>query len=236
MSKVQYIFKRYEKKYIISDEQYHRLIKYAENYVIPDEYGESTICNIYYDTDTYELIRRSIDKPVYKEKFRLRSYGVPSDNDEVFAEIKKKYDGIVYKRRVRGDLDSTKRFLERDERLDDSEQIQNEIQWFLNNYKAVPKMFVAYERTAYYGKYDKEFRITFDRNIRYRTNRLELDQGDDGTVIQERGTVLMEVKVLHSVPEWLVRFLSEEKIYPVSFSKYGNCYKEELLQGRIDYV
>lgn len=236
MSKQQFVFKRYEEKYMLTEEQFTKLMARAREYIIPDSFGESTICNIYYDTDSYELIRRSIEKPDYKEKFRTRSYGVPDKNGEVFVEIKKKFDGIVYKRRVKGNPGTTDDFINRGVRLNDNEQIQNEITWFLNFYKAYPKMFVGYERTAYYGADDREFRLTFDRNIRYRTKRLRLEDGSDGEVILEPGKVLMEVKVLAAIPGWLSKFLNEEGIYPVSFSKYGTCYKRELDQRRINYV
>lgn len=94
------IFKRHELKYLITAEQREYIEKAICEYMMPDEYGESTICNIYYDTDNYRLIRRSIEKPMYKEKLRLRSYGKSADDKTVFLELKKKYDGVVYKRRI----------------------------------------------------------------------------------------------------------------------------------------
>ena len=94
------IFNRVEKKYLLNEEQYHNLIILINEYMDHDKFYKSTICNIYFDTDDYELVRTSIEKPIYKEKLRLRSYNVPSLDDEVFFEIKKKYNSIVNKRRI----------------------------------------------------------------------------------------------------------------------------------------
>lgn len=223
-----YSFKRYEEKYMLSNDQFRLLEPLLAEYMIPDKHGESTICNIYYDTDDYELIRRSLEKPVYKEKFRVRSYGIPNEKSPVFVEIKKKYDGVVYKRRVEGKLDTAKAFIENGVRLEDNEQIQNEIEWFLGHYKPSPKMYIAYERRAFFGKDNSEFRLTFDRNIRYRTDELILENGDRGEKIISDNEVLMELKTLDAVPLWLTSALSRMEAYPVSFSKYGTCYKQEL--------
>lgn len=228
MAQLQFTFKRTEEKYMLTEEQFARLREYFQEYMKADPYGESTICNIYYDTKDYDLIRYSLEKPFYKEKFRVRSYGVPKENSEVFVEIKKKYDGIVYKRRVRGIPSTVRNLVEKGELLDDNKQIQNEIIWFIDHYKPTPKMFIGYERTAFFGKDDHEFRLTFDRNIRYRKENLTLEAGDEGTVILPKGKVLMELKTIDAVPMWMTQFLSKEQIYPISFSKYGTCYLREV--------
>ena len=93
-------FKRYENKYLITREQYKEIIKRMEEYIVPNDYGSYTVCNLYFDTDSYEIIRRSIEKPVYKEKLRVRSYGVPGRDDNIFLELKKKYKKEVFKRRI----------------------------------------------------------------------------------------------------------------------------------------
>ena len=53
-------FKRYEKKYLLSDEQYEFIKNGMKNYVIADEHPRYSLCNIYYDTDDWRLIRKSI--------------------------------------------------------------------------------------------------------------------------------------------------------------------------------
>ena len=228
-----YSFKRYEEKYMLTDAQFEMLWPLLDQYMLPDKHGQSTICNIYYDTDTYELIRKSLEKPIYKEKFRVRSYGIPTEDSSIFVEIKKKYDGVVYKRRVEGNLKTAKDFINKGIRLNDNEQIQNEIEWFLKHYKPSPKMYIAYERQAYFGKENSQFRLTFDKNIRYRLNELSPEAGDAGEKIIPDDVCLMELKTLDAVPMWLTKALSELECYPVSFSKYGTCYKRELMKKNI---
>ena len=113
MSEYQGTFKRYEKKYLVTQQQYNALAKVFAARMVPDRFAESTISNIYYDTPDFRLIRRSLEKPAYKEKLRLRSYGVPNEETQVFPEIKKKARGIVYKRRVSMPYGDALRYLSR---------------------------------------------------------------------------------------------------------------------------
>ena len=218
-------FERYEKKYILTGAQYEAILPEIRKYTVMDVYGQYTICNIYYDTDQFDLIRQSLRKPYYKEKFRVRSYGVPGDGSTVFAEIKKKSGDVVYKRRIDGSPDEIDAFLNKDAPLSDNRQIQEEIRWFMKKNRPSPKVFIGYDRTAYAGIEDPEFRITFDRNIRYRLHDLDLRSGDQGDPVLDDDTVIMEVKVKDAMPLWLVPVLSNNRIYPGSFSKYGSCYE-----------
>ncbi len=227
------IFKRVEKKYILSREQFEALMPTIDEHMKGDEYGESTICNIYYDTPNHELIRRSIDKPVYKEKLRIRTYGVPTEDTTTFVEIKKKYKGIVYKRRV-----SMKYKLAMDFTCNKvippkkDSQIAREILWFLNYYRGLaPAMALTYDRTAYFDKSDPNLRITFDKNITWRDWDVDLTKGVYGNTILPEGTRLMEVKIPDAMPLWLAHKFDELKIYPTSFSKYGRAYAT-LLQNK----
>lgn len=111
MSQFQSIFKRYEKKYILTSWQKQKFLETAKLYLAKDKYFHSTICSIYYDTPSRLMIRNSIEKPIYKEKLRLRSYGTPSADDKVFIELKKKYRGVVYKRRTAMTLREAEMFL-----------------------------------------------------------------------------------------------------------------------------
>ena len=218
-------FERYEKKYILTGAQYEAILPEIKKFTVMDVYGQYTICNIYYDTDQFDLIRQSLRKPYYKEKFRVRSYGVPGDGSTVFAEIKKKSGDVVYKRRIDGSPDEIDAFLNKDAPLSDNRQIQEEIRWFMKKNRPSPKVFIGYDRTAYAGIEDPEFRITFDRNIRYRLHDLDLRSGDQGDPVLDDDTVIMEVKVKDAMPLWLVPVLSNNRIYPGSFSKYGSCYE-----------
>lgn len=229
MTNINYVFKRSEKKYLLSTDKYCELLKRLDGYMKADDYGLSTICNIYYDTEYFDLIRRSIEKPCYKEKLRLRSYGVPNGTDRVFLEIKKKYDGVVYKRRVSMSLGEAQDYLECGIRPENDSQIIHEIDYFINYYKPEPKLYLAYDRTAYFGVEDSSVRITFDSNIRSRDYDLDLSAGDYGEKLLEDGQYLMEIKIAGAMPLWLVEILSDMNLYPTSFSKYGNIYKTSLM-------
>ena len=226
---IQSCFERYEKKYCLSIRQQRFLMEQMMPYMKKDEYGEYTICNIYYDTDDWRLIRSSIDKPVYKEKLRVRSYGVPADGDGVFAEIKKKYAGVVYKRRITAAPADAAAFLRTGKSAAPLGQIGREIAWFQRTYHAEPKVFLAYDRTAFAGVDDPAVRITFDTDIRWRTTALDLRCGDYGTPLLPPGQILMELKLPDACPLWLSRALTDIGARQTSFSKYGACYKTCIL-------
>lgn len=225
------VFERIEKKYLISQDKFDALFNRIESYVNMDEHGLNTICNIYYDTASYGLIRNSIEKPKYKEKLRLRSYGTPYENSRVFIEIKKKYKDTVFKRRVALKLNEAENYLERGIKPVTENQILNEIDYFINFYRIEKKLFLAYDRVAFFAKEDSGLRITFDHNIRSRAYDLDLQKGDYGRELLTQDMYLMEIKTASAFPMWLVRELSDLNIYPSSFSKYGNVYKEYLGEG-----
>ena len=240
----QTIFKRYEIKYIVTRRQQVKILEGMKAYMKEDEHGKSMIQSLYYDTPDHILARRSLDKPIYKEKLRLRSYGIANDNSNVFAEIKKKYDGIVYKRRVSMNLSQAREYLPGSlskesgragfnektfrnglKKGSSKAQIVDEIDYFVSLYKGIkPAMMLQYERDAFYAKDDHEFRITFDDNIRWRDYDLSLDKGFYGNRLIDRRYVLMEVKVGAAMPAWFVKILTENRIYKTSFSKYGTAY------------
>lgn len=226
---LQFSFKRYEKKYFLTHTQKSKLLEEIKYRITPDEYADYTICNIYYDTDDYALIRRSIEKPVYKEKLRVRSYGVPEYDGMVFAEIKKKYDGVVYKRRIVSSADKIAALLIPDSGLPNDTQTAREIAYFQHFYRAEPKVFIAYDRQAFSAD-GGEVRITFDTDIRYRAEALDLRAGDSGAgVIDSGDSILMEIKIPGVCPLWLCRALENIGARQTSFSKYGECYKKFLM-------
>ena len=227
-----YTFKRSEKKYLVTADKKDILLDRLFKYMKMDKHGLHTICNIYYDTDSYELIRRSLEKPVYKEKIRLRSYGVPTDEDKVFLEIKKKFKGTVYKRRIDLPLEKARKYINDGVRPEKCDQILKEINYFMDYYKPKPSVFIAYDRFALYGIEDPEIRVTFDCNIRSRDYDLDLSLGDYGEMLLEDEVYIMEIKVLSSMPLWLCEILSDLEIYTTSFSKYGNVYQKNLLNIR----
>ena len=196
-------------------------------YMKLDKYGRTTIRNIYFDTDTYRLIRRSLEKPVYKEKLRVRSYHTAGPEDSVFVELKKKYKSVVYKRRL---------VLPRDKAMDsflngkpfpENSQIGKEIQYFWKYYGSLrPTVFLSYEREAYYSLDGSDFRVTFDENILYREEDLSLASPIYGKALLGEDETLMEIKTSGGIPLWLSRVLTENKIFKTSFSKYGLAYKQ----------
>lgn len=229
-------FKRYEKKYLLSADQYDSFRRQLDGYIQPDEYFKSTVCSVYYDTERFDFIRNSIEAPVYKEKLRVRSYNVPTADSLVFVELKEKFKGLVYKRRIAMSAAEAVDYLAGRTELADDSQMGREIDWFLHTNDVAPKVFLACDREAYVGVEDNELRITFDRDIRWRADELDLTLGSHGEAITAPGQVLMEIKMPMSSPLWLARMLSDNGIFPTGFSKYGVCYKENLIDGVIAYV
>lgn len=282
MSGIQQIFQRIEYKYILTEYQYYALRQYLERMARVDRYGDTQILNLYFDTPDYSIIRSSIDAKDYKEKLRLRSYGIPESGSDTFLEIKKKYQGVVYKRRVCMPLEEALDFISTREaetslRLkcwglgqtgtspdprsgyeparctppapaaetarritgepeetrdpDCSFQILREIDWFFRRLKDLkPRMAISYRRVAMAGTEDPDFRVTFDRDIRWRTDRLSLTEGGPGQPILPEGQYLMELKIAGAIDMGLAAELSRLRIFPVSFSKYGRGYQALVRQ------
>lgn len=222
---IQKVFNRYEKKYLLDPETYEMFKKELDSYMTEDAYGWHTIRNIYFDTDDNQLIRTSIEKPKYKEKFRVRCYGEPEEDSQCFLEIKKKYNGIVNKRRIDMPLKEARAYLQHGEKPQNEQgQIFREIDYFMERYEIAPKRYIAYDRLALFGNDDPEFRVTFDDNIRSRVNDLTLYSDENTELLLEPGYKLMEVKMSGAMPYWFVSLLSKYKIYSISFSKYGKFY------------
>ncbi len=236
----QEIFKRVEEKWLLPKDEYLRLVPELRKHMADDVFGKYTISNIYYDTPDYELIRESLEKPVYKEKLRLRLYGDPGEDKKVFVEIKKKYKGIVYKRRIALTLSEARRYLnyglkpDMEKKTFTEKQIFREIDYMKQRCGLRPAAMIAYDRTALAGTEDPELRVTFDTNIRCRNYDLDLAQGRDGMQLLPPDTVLMEVKIPGAMPLWMADLFQGIMKYQQSYSKYGTYYKEmtkEITEG-----
>ena len=226
-----YIFKRVEKKYMLTREQYEYLINAISPYMAPDQYGETEIRNIYFDNADNELIETSLLKPTYKEKLRLRSYGVPKMDSTVFFEIKKKYRGIVYKRRISMKLKEAYAYIDGGKLPESIEgNILTEIDYMMNRYSLTPKAFISYKRVAWTCESDPDLRITFDRDITSRYDDTRLESTADGHKILPKDTVLMEIKIPGAMPLWLAHILSEKNIFPHSFSKFGTAHVQNQIK------
>ena len=222
-------FRRIEQKYLLNEEEYLNVLEELKPYLVEDEYFKSHIYNIYFDTRENDFIIKSLEKPRFKTKLRLRSYGIPTKDSKVFLEIKQKYKGIVGKRRMELTL---KEFDDYYKSKEKKSQIQKEIDYYFKKYSLEPKLFLAYDRDSYKGKEHSGLRITFDQNIRSRRENLRLELGDGGEKLFDENLYVMEIKSLHSLPLEITKILSRLKIYPTSFSKYGKIYqknkKEEM--------
>ncbi len=218
-------FQRIEKKYLLDQKQYQELKEKLMDHVVPDKYFETSIRSLYYDTDKFELIRRSIEKPEYKEKLRVRSYGKADQDDEVFVELKKKLDGMVYKRRTKARYADLMNNIEKADFKD--RQVGNEIRYALNYYgKLRPAVYIGCKRHSYSGKDDESLRVTFDSDISYRMKDLSLNESDKDKKVTDK--IVMELKVKDAMPLWLTSLLDEVKAYPRGFSKVGTAFMKEI--------
>jgi SPX domain protein involved in polyphosphate accumulation len=230
------VFNRYENKYMLGQDILERVQGRLAEYMELDEYNKQhetyTISNLYYDTPDNHLIRTSLQKPKYKEKLRLRAYGIPNENTKVYVEIKKKFRGLVNKRRSAMQLAEAYEFLQTgiipDEKPCQNRQVLREIAYILESHDLNPALYIAYDRKAFFGVGQHDLRISFDTNIRTRRFDLSLEAGDYGKLLLPQEQWLMEIKSSQSIPVWLSKMLSEYKIYPKSFSKYGAEYKQML--------
>ncbi len=232
---VQTTFERYELKYMMTKEVQQQLLEDMKDYMQLDMYGHTTIRNIYYDTDSYRLIRRSLEKPSYKEKLRIRSYAQTKSDDPVFVELKKKYNSIVYKRRLTIADTEAQHAFSTGEKLPVNSQIGDEIEYFRDFYETLkPAVFLSYERDAYFSLDGSDFRVTFDSNILYRTSDFSLGSDIYGYPLLDDDAVLMEIKTGLGMPLWMSALLAKYKIYRTSYSKYGSAYMDMMKNGGIE--
>ena len=221
----QTVFKRYELKYMLTLEQKEKILEAMQPYMQMDGYGRTTIRNIYFDTDSYRLIRRSLEKPAYKEKLRIRSYSRATAESTVFVELKKKYENVVYKRRLPLCEHEAMAWVCREAPCPINTQISREIDYFIDFYgKLNGAVFLTCEREAFYDRSGGDFRVTFDDHILCRETDISLCADVYGQPILPEGKVLMELKCSGGIPLWMTEVLSREKIYKTSFSKYGTAY------------
>ena len=228
----QAVFKRHELKYLITPAQRDAVLAAMAPHMALDPYGRTTIRNIYFDTPSYRLIRRSIEKPVYKEKLRIRAYQRVTPAGQVFVELKKKYDHVVYKRRLSLSEGEALNWLSGKMHCADHSQISREIDYFLSFYEGLrPTVFLSYEREAYYCRAGGDFRVTFDENVLCRQDNVSLEAEIGGTPILPEGKILMEIKCAGGIPLWMTQVLTQERIFRTTFSKYGTAYQNLIFKG-----
>jgi len=245
-------FERKETKYLLSPLQYLQFRALAERHLAPAEYHESDVSSLYYDTPDDLLINRSLQGGKYKEKLRVRSYGAATQSSPVFIEIKKKFKGITYKRRVNCTLAAASAFLagmdylEAIERwpLKDtaaqeyahgtmSRQIAGELAWMRDHYEGIaPKMLVTTHRLSFVDVDDPDLRITFDSNVRWDNVSTTLEEAAGRHELFDNGERILEIKCGSAYPMWLVAALNECGIRPQSVSKYGRAYQAAAMRER----
>ena len=226
------VMKRYELKYLLDGAQTAFLADRLRGHMQLDQYGRTSIASLYYDTPSYQLIRTSVEKPEFKEKIRLRSYGLATPASPVYLELKRKAYGIVYKRRVQSTIPLVEKFFAGSGDICAGGQINREITYFRDYYGAlVPACLIIYDREAYFEP-GGDLRLTIDYNPRYRTDHLDLTHSMEGTLLRPPGHTILEIKVQEAMPLWLTRILDEGHIYKNSFSKYGEAFRQQLLNAR----
>ena len=218
-------FQRVEEKYLLTKEEKEKFLKMTKKHLEKDKYFYSEIHNIYFDTRNNDLIINSLEKPVFKDKFRIRSYNKPTLEDDIFFEMKTKYKGIVGKRRVKLKLKDFNAYLNNKYFLDT--QIFKELDYYFKYYDLVPAIYIAYDRNSYQGIENKDLRITFDSNLRSRRKDLEFTKNTKLVSYFKEDYYIMEIKTNYTMPLWLVKTISTLKLKPVSFSKYGKIYEKE---------
>ena len=224
--------KRYELKYILNRQQTEFFKEALQGHMALDQYGRTSIASLYYDTPDYRLIRTSVEKPPFKEKIRLRSYGLATNDSPVFLELKRKAYGIVYKRRVQSTIPLVEKFFAGSGDVCAPGQINREITYFRDYYSVlVPACLIIYDREAYFEP-GGDLRVTLDFNPRYRSERLDLTVSMDGVSLLPEGSAILEIKVQQAEPLWLTSILDRGKIRKTSFSKYGEAYRQQLARVR----
>lgn len=219
-------FQRYEEKFLLSPAQKQKILKLARGKIVPDEYATSRMRNIYFDTADSSLIQRTLEKPVFKNKFRVRAYDDLAKCPEVFLEMKTKVCDISTKRRTKLSLSEYKKYLA-DGKINQDDYIWREIDYYFRTLKLQPMLYMAYERESFAGATEKDLRITFDMNLRSRTQNLDIACDKDTEPYFADGTCIMEVKSSSALPLWLARALSTMQVLPTSFSKYGRIFTKD---------
>ena len=222
------VMKRYEMKYMMNPEQTAYFKEKVKGHMEIDSFGLSSIASLYYDTPNYRLIRTSVEKPEFKEKVRLRSYGIATEDSPVYLELKRKAYGIVYKRRVQTTIPLVHKFFNYEGDICAGGQINREITAFRDYYQTlVPACLIIYDRIAYFEP-DGDLRLTIDHNPRYRYDDLNLTKSMEGISLLPEGYTLLEIKVQQAMPLWLSAILDGGKIFKTSFSKYGAAYRQQV--------
>ncbi len=235
------VFNRYELKFILDKSMAQEMIQALKGHVMLDQYGDGEgfyrIINLYYDTEDHLFFHETVNRQEFRQKLRLRAYNKVSIDTPVFLEIKKKYDGVVYKRRTMLTLQDAYAFLAKGQEQQDysvydasNVQILGEVAFLKRFYSLAPKVVVSYDRQAFLGIKENDLRITFDSNLRKRESDLKLESGPWGELFMDASSYILEIKVNGRIPLWLAQILSGFQCWRQGYSKYTSSYNAELFQ------
>lgn len=227
---------RTEKKYLADRSVIDSFIAGISPHMAEDLYFRQRIHNVYFDNDNNEVIRHSLEKQEFKEKLRLRGYEIKGRLcPYVYLELKKKFKGVVYKRRLMLPPEEGRKVLSgtREEvyALLGESPVGQEIRAYMERTGCYPKQYLSYERFSYRGKDDGELRITIDTGLKSRESSLSLGAAAEDESYWEEQKYIIEIKATSGMPLWLVHLLTSLGLYPVSFSKYGKIYLKKLSEG-----
>jgi len=217
------IITRQEVKYLISRASHDALLRDLANHLVPNKFFAQTIHNVYFDNDTNDLILRSIEKKEFKDKLRLRAYHMDGELGNPLIELKKKYKGTSYKRRIKLTIEQA-RDLINGGALNHTGQIADEMRFLIARTGCTPKMYIGYDRASYDVVGHDDLRITFDSNVRCRTTNLDFAPNPADKNIIDADHYILEIKAADTFPLWLTDALTRNGIFPQSFSKYARAF------------
>ncbi len=192
------------------------------------DFGSPMVRSLYWDTPDHALIRASLDRPAYKEKLRLRAYGEPGTADRSYVEIKKKYNGVVFKRRTELPLREAMDGLLSGRLPGEAGQIGREVLWMLRRWGLRPAAVIACNRDAWFCREDPGLRVTVDRDLSFRDWAFDLNDPSPGLPLLPADRRLVEIKASGAFPLWLVRLLNGSGAERTRFSKYGTAYRRYI--------
>lgn len=233
------VFNRYELKYIVNKALYKELLQALQGHVFMDKHGDQDgyymVMNLYYDTADHLFFNETVNRQQFRQKLRLRGYNHINRDSNVFLEIKKKYRGVVYKRRTLLKLPEAYAFLadtlsKKDYSLYDASntQILGEVDFLKQFYQLEPKVIVSYDRQAFQGIHEEDLRVTFDRNLLKRETDLRIESRSDGELFMDPSLYVLEVKVNDRIPLWLSHILNDFQCWRQGYSKYTSSYNSDL--------
>ena len=244
---------RHEAKYIIHPSLVPRIREYIRPFCEPDPNGkgeppEYVITTLQLDSPNLALHHAKENEARNRFKLRARTYGKPGDSP-VFAEVKQKNNGIIYKSRAAIPFDKWNESLVYDKHLDLRFKTPRQETSFLTFLRLVreigarPVTLIRYTRESYFGRIDHYARVTFDRNLLCQPTESWDSWGRggrwiniDSTLAQNKSLsysgVVLELKTLSDAPLWMVDLVMEFGLERTGNCKYSTAvWLESIVRG-----